>query len=356
MMLPYFPQNPYQVLLRNGLAGCGYETVDQPMTWRLLHKVRLNRTCTVHFHWLHPWTARTNAVRYWLERSLWICQIKTLKRRGITVVWTVHNLKDHDNRAERIDRDFSKLMARLSDRLICHSNQAADETANYFNIDRDKIAVIPHGNYIDWYPNEINKADARRRLNIPQHGTVLLAFGEIRPYKNTLGLIQAFRQANIADSFLVIAGRCKDPEHQRKIKAAIENDIRIKTYFNYIADDEVQLFMNASDIAVLPYRDILTSGAALLAMSFNLPLLTPKLRCFEESPGPQGALLYDGNGEGLVSAISRALSHPDQLISMGAFNANEVARFGWHGIATKTIHAYGKSLCDETEAPVCGSL
>ena len=37
--------------------------------------------------------------------------------------------------------------------------------------------------------------------------------------------------------------------------------------------------MNASDVVVLPFRDILTSDSAILAMSFGKPVITPAIGC-----------------------------------------------------------------------------
>ncbi len=43
----------------------------------------------------------------------------------------------------------------------------------------------------------------------------------------------------------------------------------------YVPDDRLDLFLNAADRVVLPYTEILTSGAAILAMSFGRPIIAP---------------------------------------------------------------------------------
>lgn len=341
MMLPYFPQNPYQVLLRKALLDEGIETVPEKTTWRLTRKVKELEADAVHFHWLHPWTARTKPLRYKLERPLWLWQLRALKRKGVKLVWTVHNLKDHENRAPAMDRDFCRLMADQCDRLICHSEFAAEEAGRYYGIDNGKIEVIPHGNYVDWYPNTITKATARAELGIPVSAPVMIAFGEIRPYKNSVELIRAFKQGAPSEAFLLVIGRCKEQYHKTEILDAIGNDERIRTCLEFIADEAVQTYMNAADIAALPYRDILTSGAAVLAMSFGLPILAPRLPFFEEMPGEEGAVLYGTGDDALATAINEALSTPDVIKRKSEFNARLAEQLNWRPLARKTSRLYG---------------
>jgi len=55
-----------------------------------------------------------------------------------------------------------------------------------------------------------------------------------------------------------------------------DNDKRIKVFLDFIPDNDIQIYMNAADIIVLPYLDILNSGVAILAMSFGKPVIAPR--------------------------------------------------------------------------------
>ncbi|MEZ4597387.1 MAG: glycosyltransferase [Chloroflexota bacterium] len=46
-----------------------------------------------------------------------------------------------------------------------------------------------------------------------------------------------------------------------------------------VPDDRMQVFLRAADVMVLPYRDVLTSGSAILAMTFGLPVVAPRIGC-----------------------------------------------------------------------------
>ena len=67
--------------------------------------------------------------------------------------------------------------------------------------------------------------------------------------------------------------------------------------------------MHAADVCVLPYRRVSTSGAALLAFSFGVPVIAPALGSFVETVGGGRGMLYEPTREGaLAEALTRARS------------------------------------------------
>ncbi len=64
------------------------------------------------------------------------------------------------------------------------------------------------------------------------------------------------------------------------------------------------MYLNAADIAVLPYRQITTSGAALLAFSFGLPVIAPGHRRVPNLVTPERGVLYPPGG--LAAAMQAA--------------------------------------------------
>lgn len=340
LLIPYFPNNPYQVLLRRELEAMGHSVEGAPMTWKIAKLVRKKNATVVHFHWLHPWTAKANLVPFLVKFFFWNAQLMLLKLRGVRIAWTLHNLKDHENRSPLIDKLFCRSMARKANRIICHSEQAVEEASKYFQLGKEKYSVIPHGNYLGWYKDSQSREEARAKLGIPDENSVIVAFGEIRPYKNTLELIKAFQKIENPKLSLLIAGRCKNTLYMERIEKAATQDTRVQCHFGFIEDDEVQTFLKAADLFAMPYTNILTSGAALLAMSFGLPILAPRLRCFEEVPGPSGAKLYDSAKDALADVLERTLSDTDALQSMRRHNESLVQAFGWSRIAVSTANAY----------------
>ena len=75
----------------------------------------------------------------------------------------------------------------------------------------------------------------------------------------------------------------------------------------FIPDKDIQVYLKASDIFVLPYKDITTSGAAFLALSFGRPIIAPAITSFPEVVTPESGILYEASKpDGLVSALKEA--------------------------------------------------
>ena len=63
---------------------------------------------------------------------------------------------------------------------------------------------------------------------------------------------------------LLIAGRVFGiNNYESKLEELTKGNFRIKLFLDFIPDKDIQVFLNACDIFVLPYKDITTSGAAL---------------------------------------------------------------------------------------------
>jgi beta-1,4-mannosyltransferase len=113
------------------------------------------------------------------------------------------------------------------------------------------------------------------------------------------------------NSVLLIAGE-GTPELQRKLECAAGCDPRVRLQLGHIPADHVQFYFRAADLVALPYRNILNSGAALLALSFSRPVLVPALGAMNElaaSIGAEWVNTYPGDltprrlGDALVWAL-----------------------------------------------------
>jgi glycosyltransferase involved in cell wall biosynthesis len=202
--------------------------------------------------------------------------------------------------------------------------------------------VIPHGHYIDNYENTVSTEEARDVLDLDQSDTVFLFFGLIRRYKGVLDLIDSFRSASLPDSTLVIAGNPKSESLHAELREKTDSTDQIRSIYEFIPDDEVQHYMNAADVVVLPFRKVTTSGSAVLAMSFGNALIVPRLGCLPELVADEGAIFYDADTEsGLEPSLERAVDR--DLDAMGAFNRRQVSQYDWASIAARTERVYAKA-------------
>ena len=296
--------NPYVRLLQAALveAGVACTTVER-LTPRALPD-RLGPNVLLHLHWLElqyqaPTWARSLRRLVGFEAAL-----TRARNKGARLVYTIHNLSPHEEQHRLLSAIASRMVLAQADALHVHDKTAATRVAQLTGSDA-KVHIIPHGSYIGAYPNSCTREEARSRLNLPQDAFVYLYLGQIRPYKGIDDLINAFTNLPAGNQRLLLAGHLHDTDYARQLVAATANSDTIQTHFGYVDDADVQFYMNASDICVLPYRDVTTSGAAILAFSFGKPIIAPSIGTFPELAQDGRGVTYDATkADDLSSALA----------------------------------------------------
>jgi glycosyltransferase involved in cell wall biosynthesis len=300
----------------------------------------------IHLHWIHLFFLQQSR-----NKSL-ICSIKFFfeviiaKIIGVKIIWTIHNISNHEKINKKYEKICNTFMIILCNKFFIHYNSGKKIFISYYKIKEkvaERIETIYHGNYINNYSNFLSRSYSKDILGFSEKEIVFLFFGMIRPYKGILQLVQAFRSLQKEEARLLIVG---SPQHKMMTQELIDVakfDQRIRIVPHYILDDQIQLYMNASDAVVLPFQEVLTSGSALLAMSFGKALIVPRIGCMDEVCGAEGALLYDPQEkDGLLKALQQALSV--DLNMMGQHNYAQAKRCDWDMIAEKTYEVYRDCL------------
>lgn len=347
IFLPRYRGNPYQTLLEDHLSHLGvrigrFSQTVASIVWGLARF----RPQIVHLHWLDAFfTARFKPLAV-IKLMSFFALISTLRLLGCKIVWTVHNLKDHEDRYPALDARCTSFVAGRADAIIVHGESAGRALTDRLQWqDSDKVVVIPHGHYIDAYENRISRSEARRTLGIDNDRLVLLFFGQIRPYKGVLELIDAFTTLDHAGVDLWIVGKPRDAAASDLIEQRTARHPRITYRPGFVPDEEIQTYMNAADVVVCPYRDILTSGAVVLAMSFGRACLAPRIGCVADVLDDDGALLYDREDtDGLKGALERALARRADLPAMGNRNRERIAPWDWDRVAQMTLDVYRRCM------------
>lgn len=335
--------NQFLSLLWNSVIAYGIEV--EPIQW---HKpvfqlaLEPRKGDVVHLHWIHKFCKLEagKELKSWRKIFSNLLKLSLLKLQGYQIVWTVHNTISHDCRTPGIEKQFRQLLSHLCDDIIVMSEYSRQEFIRLYDRER-RVHIVPHGNYISAYPNQISRAEARQSLQIAPHQIVMLHLGRIMRYKGIDKLLAGFEQLKDSNTLLLIAGSCNDSDLQKEILQASQKDSRILPKLEFIPDEDIQIYMSACDWVVLPYRKILNSGSALLALSFGRPIIGPKQGAIAEliQDGQQG-LIY-GNDEDLVIALQKALKISQdhwQIMCMDAYHLAE--RYDWTEIGSKLHHIY----------------
>lgn len=340
--------NPYQNALANSLSKENVE-VKFASAIRILSLLKPERKPAIlHIHWQHLFFLGRNKIKTILKSTLFIGRLIMLKLFGIKIVWTVHNLYNHDERFKAIELFFGSILARLCDKLIVHTNSAKQKVKEAFKIRREScIKIIHHGNYIAIYENAVNKVQARNQLKLNTKDTIFLCFGLIRRYKGVPELIGAFKKLNAPQTKLLIVGKPCSNEMADEVRKECDMDKNIKLVFEFVPDDEIQVYMNAADVVVSPYRDILTSGAVMLAISFGKPVIAPTIGGIQDILDEKGSFLFDPlEPNGFVKSMQLTLNA--DLIKMGKHNFQSAQKLRWSDIGKQTYHVYQECLLSDT--------
>lgn len=343
--LPFYDNNPYQSALMENLNALGYSTIEGGGGGTFFGTaLRLWKPDVMHFHWLHPYLVGAGTLGT-LKRSLsLLAQLNVLRARGTRIVWTAHNLKSHESANPRLERALTRLFIRRCDAVIAHCEAAKAEVVRAFGVRPDKVWVVPHGNYIGAYPAEISREAAREEFGFAPGELVFGFVGQIRPYKGVLELIEAFEQLQQTAAQplrLLIAGAPLDEAAGATLTARIGDNAAIRFDSGFVPDARLQFYLGASDVVVFPYRDILTSGAVLLAMSYGRACLAPRRGCIAETLDERGGFLYDPETpDALVEAMRVAIEKRADLPQMGAHNLERASQWSWRYVAQRTGEVY----------------
>jgi beta-1,4-mannosyltransferase len=229
------------------------------------------------------------------------------KLQGKVFVYTVHNLTPHHKQSwpfAILRRMAHWVVLSLADQVHAH-NHYSRQTLETVHGRKNAVRVIPIGNYVGFYPNEISQLDARQQLGLPEDAFVYLFLGMIRPYKGVEDLVVAFEELDSPDSRLLIVGRVS--MGSRNIPSLGQNNPAIKLVPEFVPNEAIQLYMNACNVCVLPYRYVTTSSAVMLAWTFGRPVVAPAIGPFPESVTLETGVLYDpSQTNGLASALRQA--------------------------------------------------
>ena len=351
MMPDYSEGNPYQRLLADGLAQhdvrVRFETVIGRLPFRNAVR-REPRPDVLHVHWHHGYVLGTSRAKTWLKIRRTLLDLRLVRRSRTPIVWTVHNLLEHERRYEAMELGFGARMAGRVDRILVHSESAKRTVVEALGIPparRDRVAVVEHGSYAGVYPDEIDRPAARAELDLPADASVYLSLGAVRGYKGMTALIGAFRALADPAAVLLVAGKPLDATVERAVCDAAAGDARVRLHLGFVPDERLQVYLRAADAVVLPYTDLLTSGLTLLAMTFGRAVVAPRLGFFEDVLGDAGAVLYDpAEPEGLRAALADAGTA--DLEALGRRNAAEAARLAWPALAGRVRRVYDDAIED----------
>ena len=263
------------------------------------------------------------------------------------VVLTVHDVVPHAKRFHSRSSFVRRFLA-APHRIIVHHDGGKQILRERFTVPEDRVDVIPHG--FSPVDNNLSRAEARQRLDLPQGGNLLLFFGGIRPNKGLDVLLNALPQvvAQHPDVRLVIAGRPTQDEGFSRYDHIIQTrglSGRIITRLEFIPESQADMYFAAVDMVILPYQGFESqSGVLLRAYANTKPVVVSDTGAMGELVRNDGVGLVVKPGEpnALAQAIVRGLSELPRY--QACFSAELWDKYSWGRVGRMTAQSYARAI------------
>jgi len=324
--------NPYNALLYNSMPQDVEVTefddkIDACLSGDILH-----------IHWPDLHLRSKNPIKLLLRSSQLIRNIMKFKNQGGKVIWTAHNDRPHKFHYRFLVLYLWQKIISKFDGIIFMSQISRDEILQqYPKLAETAYAIIPHGHYRNHYPQSTLPAITQATSN----STQLLLFGKMRPHRGVEQLIDVHTDAQIPDIDLTIAGSIKQGyknllKSSGKLAAA-----GVRWRLEHIPDTDVAPLILSAHAVILPYVKILNSGTAILALSYNRPVIAPATGSFielNEQFGDAWIHLYPPplSADKYIKAINWLKKRDQQTLDLSALE--------WDLLAEKTKAFYVQVL------------
>jgi glycosyltransferase involved in cell wall biosynthesis len=251
-------------------------------------------------------------------------------RRACAGVVTIHDLAfeefpdDFSRRTGVKYRTWTPRAARSAERVIVPSTFTRDDVAARYDVDRDKIRVIPEAPVLPIGTGE------------PPAGPYILAVGDLRKKKNFVTLARAYADGGF-EQRLMIAGI--DAGEGRAIRdAAGAAPVELP---GYVPDAQLDALIRGADLVVHPS---LYEGFGLIlveAMARGIPLAVANATALPETAGDAAVLFDPAEPDALAEAMREAMRRRDELADAGRAR---VAGMTWADAAARTVEVYREAV------------
>lgn len=281
----------------------------------------------IHFQWFK-----------WPRLDFLVLIVLKLLFKNCTYVFTAHNVLPHDS-GLKFYEIFKKIYTKI-DKIVVHDNSTKSEIVTRFNILESKISVIPHG-ILDFSTNVQSKTQ--------KENVITFSFlGHLSMYKGIDILIETwsnYKELNNNPNIkLVIAGKSSSKSISDKLKTLSVFD-NVYVNDNFLSNEEFNLYLDKSDVVILPYLNISQSGILLTSLARKKAVIVSNVGGLVQpfNIGKVGWVLNENTPIELKKLIEYICKNPHELekIHHNEKLWNDIEKYYcWKSIGVKTFKTY----------------
>jgi beta-1,4-mannosyltransferase len=306
---PSFPGNPWQEIAYRASRSAGVDVVTltslRDIEQWTSPGARAGRL--LHMNWSGPISQDASTLAESMNRVREaLGAVERFKASGGAVVWSIHNVLPHELNWLMSSVILDRGLARLADRIVIMNPDTMRRVEHLYRPDPSKVVQIDHPSYVGEFLRGATRDESRAQLGLADDDIVSVFVGMIRPYKGLDQLLEAFDLLDEPKQRLLIGGEL-GPGYSREDERRL---FRPRPNLIYrpgrVPDDELQVWMAAADVMVLPYLTGLNISVVSLAASFGLPVAVRELPGLEYLRGESWVAWLRGSGRELIASLLTA--------------------------------------------------
>ncbi|MGB9802561.1 1,4-alpha-glucan branching protein domain-containing protein [Desulfofundulus sp.] len=274
-----------------------------------------------------------------------------LKRYGFPLVATIHATEHGRNRGIRTDlqrriHEKEYRLTRDASLVICCSNYMAEEVSRLFDLDMQKVKVIPNGvdpaNLLEGRAKEPDCKDLYHR------DPNIVFLGRLVPEKGVQVLLEALVSIleRVKGARLLVAGRGPYEEYLKGRVKELGLSMRVE-FVGFVDDPGRNRLLELARVAVFPSLYEPFGIVALEAMAARVPVVVADTGGLGEivEHGVDGYKVPPGRPDLLAHYITRLLTYPELAVEMCQHAWRKIiTNYNWEYIAEETQQAYYEAI------------
>jgi glycosyltransferase involved in cell wall biosynthesis len=205
-----------------------------------------------------------------------------------------------NNSSFKMNHVLERIKWKLCPKLIFHTEtEFKDFELQYFALPAGRYELRPPNAFYYKF-RDISKGKARSELGVPGNKLVFLCIGFIQPHKGFDRAIRAFSKKSSEKMKLYVVGslRIEWGEYTAYLlglKQMAEKTSNVHVVEKYLSDEEFDTWISASDVVVVPYKEIWSSAVLGRAKLFDKPVIAADVGGLSKQASEKDIMFEDEN-------------------------------------------------------------